>query len=577
MSQDNPSIEDLLPKQSGVDASGGLDASAADEAPQEKLSEKMGEIARAGVELGIEQQAQRAGLPYIDFAHTPLDREALALLSKEEILALSSVVFLNRDGQLRMATTAPSDAVTQKMDQLAAAQRAQAKLYLISQESFKKALEEHDRIPKKSKIQKAVALSAEDLKKYETDVSNLSALPQKLSTIPLTDVITIILAAGIRAEASDIHIEAEENGIKLRFRMDGVLHEQATLSIEAWEHLISRIKLLAKLKLNVTDTPQDGRISIEMPQDKLDIRVSTIPTSYGESVALRLLRSSSVGLKFEDMGLRGKAFNDLKREVERPNGMILTTGPTGSGKTTTLYAVLNKLNDEETKIITLEDPVEYKLEGINQSQIDKSKEYDFARGLRSILRQDPDVVMVGEIRDLETADVAINAALTGHLVLSTLHTNDASGAIPRFLAIGVKPFLLAPAINAVIGQRLVRKVCEQCKQKVELDSATLQRVLEIAKAIPPQSGAGFDAASAVFYKGKGCDVCHASGYKGRIGIFEIFTITPEIEKMILDGKVSETDVKASAQKAGMLTMVQDGLLKAADGLTSVDEVFRVTE
>ncbi|MDZ4221746.1 MAG: ATPase, T2SS/T4P/T4SS family, partial [Patescibacteria group bacterium] len=386
MSQDNPSIEDLLPQQpsaapAAVDNAGDATAvpvAAEKEAPQEKLSEKMGEIARAGVERGIEQHAQSLGMPYIDFANTPLDREALPLLSKEEMIKLSAVVFLNREGQLRMATTAPSGAVTQKMDQLAAAQHAQARLYLISQESFKKALEEYDRIPKKSKIQKAVALSAEDLKKYETDVSDLSALPQKLADIPLTDVITIILAAGIRAEASDIHIEAEENGIKLRFRMDGVLHEQATLSSEAWGHLISRIKLLAKLKLNVTDTPQDGRISIEMPNDKLDIRVSTIPTSYGESVVMRLLRSSSVGLQFEDMGLRGKAFNDLKREVERPNGMILTTGPTGSGKTTTLYAVLNKLNDEETKIITLEDPVEYKLEGINQSQIDKSKEYDFA-------------------------------------------------------------------------------------------------------------------------------------------------------------------------------------------------------
>ncbi|MBI2050985.1 MAG: type II/IV secretion system protein [Parcubacteria group bacterium] len=576
MSQNNPSIEDLLKKQNAPQPDE-LAEQSQDEGAEQQLSEKIGQIEHAGIEREIAQKARELGLGYIDFASSPIDREALPLLSREEMQALSSAVFLNRAGQLRMASTNPSDAVRQKMGELAAKHYAEAKLYLISEDSLTKALHEYDRIPKKPKPQKAVAITADDLSKYEADVRDLSSLPEKLSKIPLTDVMTIILAASVAAEASDIHIEAEEKGIKLRFRLDGVLHEQAELSREVWEHLISRIKLLSRLKINITDKPQDGRISIELPNDKLDIRVSTIPTSYGESVVMRLLRSSAVGLQFEDLGLRGKSFNDLKREVERPNGMILATGPTGSGKTTTLYAILNKLNDEETKIITLEDPIEYKLEGINQSQIDKSRDYDFAKGLRSILRQDPDVVMVGEIRDLETADTAINAALTGHLVLSTLHTNEASGAIPRFLAIGVKPFLLSPAVNAVIGQRLVRKICEKCKEKVDLDSATLSRVFEVAKTIPATAGASIDLAGAAFYRGRGCNACHASGYKGRIGIFEIFTITPDIEKLILAGNISENDVKLAAQKAGMLTMVQDGILKAADGITTVEEVFRVTE
>ncbi|MBI1961647.1 MAG: type II/IV secretion system protein [Parcubacteria group bacterium] len=576
MSQDNPSIEDLLKKQDAPQPNQPASGSQ-DEGAQEQLSEKIGQIERVGLEKEVEQQAAQLGFGYVDFATTSIDREALLLLSREEMAALSAAVFLNRDGELRLATTNPSDAVAQKMDQLAKEQHAHAARYLISEDSLKKAFETYDRIPKKTEIKDTVSITADDLKKYEADVSDISSLPAKLDTIPLTDVMTIILAAAIHAEASDIHIEAEEEGIKLRFRLDGVLHDEATLTREMWEHMISRIKLLSHLKLNVTDKPQDGRISIELPDDKLDIRVSTIPTAYGESVVMRLLRSSAVGLQFEDLGLRGKSFNDLKREVERPNGMILTTGPTGSGKTTTLYAILNKLNDEETKIITLEDPIEYKLKGINQSQIEKSHDYDFAKGLRSILRQDPDVVMVGEIRDMETADVAINAALTGHLVLSTLHTNDASGAIPRFLAIGIAPFLLAPAVNAIIGQRLVRKICEHCREQVALDSAMLGRVLEVAKSIPTNAGASIDPADAVFYHGRGCAGCNNSGYKGRIGIFEIFTITPEIEKMILDGKVSESDIKASAQKAGMLTMVQDGILKAADGVTTVDEVFRVTE
>jgi type II secretory ATPase GspE/PulE/Tfp pilus assembly ATPase PilB-like protein len=315
-----------------------------------------------------------------------------------------------------------------------------------------------------------------------------------------------------------------------------------------------------------------------LPDDKLDIRVSTLPTSFGESVVMRLLRSSAVGLDFKKLGVRGKSFMDLKREVERPNGMILTTGPTGSGKTTTLYATLNKLNNDETKIITLEDPIEYKLPGINQSQVDKSKDYDFAKGLRSILRQDPDVVMVGEIRDLETADVAINAALTGHLVLSTLHTNDAAGAIPRFLSMGVKPFLLSPSLNAVIGQRLVRKICEKCKEELELDNEVITRVMNIINSIPENSGFVVDKENQMkFYKGKGCDACNKEGYKGRTGIYEVFTLTPEIEKMILSGKVSEYDVKQVTQKEGMVSMVQDGILKAMDGITTVEEIFRVTE
>jgi len=345
-----------------------------------------------------------------------------------------------------------------------------------------------------------------------------------------------------------------------------------------WKQFVSRIKLVSRLKLNINDRPQDGRISIVLPDDKLDIRVSTLPTTYGESVVMRLLRSSAAGLDFKDLGMRGKASVDLKREIARPNGMVLTTGPTGSGKTTTLYAILNALNNEETKIITLEDPVEYKLEGINQSQVERSTGYDFAKGLRSILRQDPDIVMVGEIRDLETADVAINGALTGHLVLSTLHTNDAAGAIPRFLAMGVKPFLLAPSINAVIGQRLVRKICEQCKEEVELDNNAITRVMKIVDSIPENSGFSIDKSKDLkFYQGKGCDACSGEGFKGRTGVYEVFTITPEIEKMILNGKVSEYDIKEITQKSGMISMVQDGILKALDGITSVKEVFRVTE
>jgi type II secretory ATPase GspE/PulE/Tfp pilus assembly ATPase PilB-like protein len=282
-------------------------------------------------------------------------------------------------------------------------------------------------------------------------------------------------------------------------------------------------------------------------------------------------------LEFEQLGVLGQAKEDLLREVERPNGMIITTGPTGSGKTTTLYAILNKLNTEETKIITLEDPVEYKLKGINQSQIDHSKGYSFADGLRSILRQDPDIVMVGEMRDLETADTAINAALTGHLVISTIHTNSAAGAVPRFLAMNVKPFLLAPALNVIMGQRLVRRVCEKCKEELKVDEKDMKRISKLLAEIPEDHPDRPDTSNMKFVKGKGCDACNGLGYKGRIGIYEIMAMTPEIEKIILGGKVSEFDMKKIAVENGMLTMVQDGINKALQGITSIEEVFRVSE
>ncbi|MCX6743485.1 MAG: ATPase, T2SS/T4P/T4SS family, partial [Candidatus Parcubacteria bacterium] len=282
-------------------------------------------------------------------------------------------------------------------------------------------------------------------------------------------------------------------------------------------------------------------------------------------------------LQFEDLGVRGKAYTDLKRQTERPTGMIVTTGPTGSGKTTTLYAILNKLNNPETKIITLEDPIEYKLEGIAQSQIDHSAGYSFADGLRSILRQDPDIIMVGELRDLETVEVSIQAALTGHQVLSTLHTNDAAGAIPRFLSMGAKPFLLAPALNAVIGQRLVRKIHDKCKIEMTLEPEKLERVKQALAKLPSNSGYSVDVNKMKFYRGQGCDECNHIGLKGRIGIYEIFTLNSEIEAEILSGKASEYKVAELAHSGGMISMVQDGILKSLDGITTVDEIFRVTE
>jgi type II secretory ATPase GspE/PulE/Tfp pilus assembly ATPase PilB-like protein len=383
------------------------------------------------------------------------------------------------------------------------------------------------------------------------------------------------MAAAVKSGASDIHIEAEEEAIKVRYRIDGVLHDAAMIDRELWKKIISRLKIIAKVKINIMNKPQDGRFSIVMVDDRIDIRASFLPTNFGESVVMRLLRASAVGLGFEDLGIRGRAFEQLKRETERPNGMIITTGPTGSGKTTTLYAILKKLNNQETKIITIEDPIEYQLKGVNQSQT--NEKYTFAQGLRSIVRQDPDVIMVGEIRDLETAEIAIQAALTGHLVLSTIHTNDAAGTVPRFLSMGTKPFLLAPSLNVMIGQRLVRKICSQCKEEITVGADVIKKAKEILETLPTEEKEKIDFNKMKFYHGKGCEVCQNIGFKGRMGIYEIMSLNEEIEKLILSGKASEYDMRAAAAKNGMITMAQDGVLKALDGITSIDEVFRVAE
>lgn len=592
MSTDTSSIEDLLSDKGKEDLTGkkvyhddgvAIDAKKKvpkkeDQTSSSKLSQKLKTITESDEEEKTRQKAEELGLPYIDLTGFPVSNDALQTITESESIDNSLITFVNTGEEIRMATTDPENKTIETIiHRVEEALHATVKLYLISGRNLKKRLEQYAKVPKYVKPVSGVEVSEEELKEFQEIAKDFTALQEHIKKVNITDMVTLIIAASIQSGASDIHIEAEEEDVRIRFRVDGILHDAAEIERKHWPKIISRIKLLAGVKLNITSKPQDGRISIKLSDEKIDVRVSTLPTTWGESVVMRLLKSSTASLEFQDLGLMGKAFEDLKREVERPNGMIITTGPTGSGKTTTLYAILNKLNIEGTKVITLEDPVEYKLKGINQSQIDHSKDYTFADGLRSILRQDPDVVMVGEMRDLETSDVAINAALTGHLVISTIHTNSAAGAVPRFLAMNVKPFLLAPALNAIIGQRLVRRVCENCKEEVTLEEKVMTKVKETLNKIPEGHPDRPDMENMKFVKGKGCDVCHGIGFKGRIGIYEIMSMTKEIETIILGGKVSEYDMIEIAVKNNMLTMAQDGILKALKGITSIDEVFRVSE
>jgi len=557
-----------------------------EETPTERLATKIRDINIKQNEMVVAAQSRTSGLPYIDLKEFPITPEALTVLPKDEAENLGALCFYRTDQNIRIGTTNPKNQeVIELVSQMEEKYpRAKVVLYMISAFSFSKALKLYDSLPKIRKVVSGVEITEADLKEFSPDsLKNFDDLQEKLKNVSMTKIINLIIAASINMRSSDIHIEAEEVAIAVRYRIDGILHEVAQIPIESWTKIISRIKILSGLKINITNRPQDGRFTIFLTDDKVDVRVSTLPTAYGESVVMRLLKSSAASLSFDDLGIKGRAYEYLKNEIQRPNGMIITTGPTGSGKTTTLYAILNKLNNSETKIITLEDPIEYKLSGINQSQINRkdaatTKGYSFADGLRAILRQDPDVIMVGEIRDLETAETAINAALTGHLVISTIHTNSAAAAMPRFISMGVKPFLLAPAINAIIGQRLCRRICPECKQPFDLQPEVLKRVQQILGEIPAASmPKDLDLINLQFQKGQGCQSCQGLGYKGRVGIYEVMTMSEQIEKVILSGKVSEYDMQKIAIEQGMVTMVQDGLIKALQGTTTAEEVFRVSE
>ncbi len=546
---------------------------------EEALQDKMLKIALKEKERQTQTRASALGLGYIDLIGFPIGPETISVVPKDQAQELRAVCFLKTGTQIRLGAVDPTDPAVQALAQaLGQKYHAHVELYVISEHSLESALKLYERLPKIMKMTSDVELAQADIERYRQEVQDVRQLNEHLARSSISDVFTILLAGAIGSRASDIHVEAEADDVRVRYRIDGVLVSVASIAADRWPRVIARIKLLAGLKLNITSVPQDGRITVFLSDDKLDIRVSTLPTAFGESVVMRLLRASASSITFEDLGLRDRAYEQLKREIDRPNGMVVATGPTGSGKTTTLYAALNRLNKQETKIITLEDPIEYKLAGINQSQVDWSKGYTFAKGLRSILRQDPDIIMVGEIRDLETADTAIQAALTGHLVLSTVHTNDAAGAVPRFLSMGTKPFLLAPALNAVVGQRLVRKICSHCRHEDVPGPETLEQIKKTLAAIPKSSGYAVDSAKPLkFMKGAGCDQCHGLGYFGRIGIFEVLVVDEKAEKIILTGEVSEYQVRELAEEQGMITMAQDGLLKALDGITTVEEVFRVAQ
>jgi len=391
-------------------------------------------------------------------------------------------------------------------------------------------------------------------------------------------LLNVVMAGAINLQSSDIHLEPTPEDLKIRVRIDGLLQDVCSIPTDVYSLLLSRLKLLAGLKLNIHDRPQDGSFSIKILTSKgekeIEIRSSALPADYGETVVMRILNPESLK-SIEDLGLRKDLLELFKKEIKKPDGMIIVTGPTGSGKTTTLYAFLSYLRQPEIKIITIEDPIEYRLSGISQTEVHAQKGYTFATGLRAIVRQDPDVILVGEVRDQETADIALQSALTGHLVLSTLHTNDAAGAIPRLVSLGANPVNIAPAINMAVAQRLVRRICPFCSFWEKPNAEELQKIKNAISSLPADLKKNFKIDAALkIKKAKKCEVCNNTGYKGRIAVFEAILIDDQMEDLILK-KGSIPDIVKLAKTKGFVSMYQDGIMKVLDGITTITEVDRV--
>ncbi len=549
---------------------------------EEELNDKIKAMELARKEDGIKMRAMNMGLGYINLKGLPIMPEVLKFINEEEAVASQVICFLyKKEEEIRLATVELTNEVRQLVGRIQQENPGVAvAVYLTSEESMAAALKLYSSLPRRVERINDIEVLEKEIAASGLQIKELGEIQNKINSASTTEILGVIVMAATRMEASDIHIEAEEVDIKVRFRVDGVLHDVAILPKETWGNLVSRIKLNAGLKINVQDRPQDGNFTLRVQDKPIDFRISILPTNYGESVVMRILFHDKIRkMSLDNLGIDEYNRVILEKEINKPNGLLVITGPTGSGKTTTLYSILNRLNSPDNKIITVEDPIEYKLEGINQSEVREDKGYTFAKALRSIVRQDPDILLVGEIRDQETVEIVLNAALTGHLALSTIHANSAAGVIPRFMALGAKPYLLSPSLNVSISQRLVRRVCGACKQEKILTSEEKERVQTVIENLPESRKrvlSPSELTNQIFYTGKGCQECSGLGYKGQVGLFEIFQVTDEIKQMILIGDIAEQKLRDVAVRNGMVTLEQDGIIKAIKGITSLEEVFRVT-
>ena len=509
------------------------------------------------------------GVPYVQIAGKTISPDVLTLIPEQVAKQYGIIPFERHLNDLWVALDDPLNLQVVKF--LEQKTNMGIKVFLSGHNEIKDAIELTYSQSLTGDIGEVLKEANTSVLATESGVTKVKA--ETLYNAPIAKVVSQLLEYGIKIKASDVHIEPMEDKVRIRYRIDGILHEKLILPKKVHEAIVARIKILAKLKIDEKRLPQDGRFDFESGQEAVDLRVSSLPTTWGEKVVMRLLKKSGGIPTLSELGLRGTALKNVEMQLTRPHGVMLITGPTGSGKTTTLYSALARLNTAKVNILTLEDPVEYQIAGVNQVQINTLAGLTFASGLRSFLRQDPNIIMVGEIRDEETADLAVQAALTGHMVFSTVHTNNASGALPRLLDMKIEPYLIASSITAVVGQRVVRKICVTCREKYV-------PVPEIITDIKSVLGRLLDAQVAQgqmsLYRGKGCEECNGTGYLGRIGIYEVLILNEKIGRLILERETSEA-LERQAVEDGMVTMKQDGYLKVVEGITTIEEVLRVAQ
>lgn len=532
--------------------------------PPEKLLSQMGWVTQEAL---TQAKAEIMGVPFVAPDKNPISPEVLAYLP-EEVAKRFVVIPIAKEGDiLSVAMVDPLD--LQILEFIEKKTGFTVRPYIATAEAIGVAISEQYTRGLSMEVGEALKEAAPGLAAPLTAAGAISGV---LGEAPVARIVSTLLEYGIRVRASDIHIEPLENETRIRYRIDGILHEKLIMPRRIHDAIVSRIKILGNMKIDEKRLPQDARFNFKVGQEELDLRLSTMPTAHGEKVVMRLLKKTGAVPTLPELGLRGKALLRLDENIARPHGIILVCGPTGSGKTTTLYSVLSKLNSTRVNIMTLEDPIEYQIAGVNQVQVNTQAGLTFASGLRSFLRQDPNIIMVGEIRDTETTDLAIQASLTGHLVFSTLHTNNASGSLPRLLDMQAEPYLIASTVTCVAGQRVVRRVCQTCKIPRKIEKDVFDNVAKIL-------GNLYDFnknPNPIFYIGRGCRECNNTGYLGRIGIFEVLVVSEKISRMIPAHETAQA-IEDQAIVEGMITMKQDGFLKVIEGVTTVEEVLRVAE
>jgi len=517
-------------------------------------------------------------IPLKEIVASGVPLETLGMIPEETAKHYKMIPLVRRDKILEVGMVYPEDLKAQEALKFLGRQGLFTyRVFLITLTTFSNLLKQY------RTLRKEVGRALEELevelkeKKVEVKPRTAAEFERLAEEAPITKIVAVILRHAVEGKASDIHIEPTREKLRIRFRLLGILHSSIFLPLRTHPAVVARIKILSNLKIDETRIPQDGRFSTKINGGSIDFRVSTFPTTLGEKVAIRVL-DSTIGLKtFGELGLEKRNLGAVKWAIKSPYGLILASGPTGCGKTTTLYAILQQFNKEGVNIVTLEDPVEYFIEGINQSQVRPEIGYDFAVGLRHIVRQDPDIIMVGEIRDSETASLATHAALTGHIVLSTIHTSNAIGVIPRLLDLGIQPYLIPPTLSIVIAQRLVRRLCDNCKKKIKPKKEIKDLILKEIGNFPPQTKKNFKIPKPLYiFEATGCRKCNNKGFTGRIGLFEILSMTDQLSDIILK-EPSEREIIKEVERQGMITMKQDGIMKVLNGVTTIEEVLRVAE